>query len=155
MFKLSQRSLDRLQGVHPDLVSLVKKAIELTEVDFTVTEGLRSKEEQQRLVAERKSWTFNSRHLTGHAVDLGAWVNGSLSYDWEYYFQIADAMRRASIELGIPVQWGGLWRKNLAEEEGSLKGLQQIFVRDFQQAQGRSPHLDGPHFELPRIQYPS
>ena len=125
-FKLGKRSLSNLEGVHPDLVKVVKKAIELTQVDFTVIEGLRTKERQAQLLKEKKTTTSNSRHLTGHAVDLAAWVNDTISWDWKYYHQIADAMKEASKELNISIEWGGDWKK----------------------------FKDGPHFELTWSKYP-
>lgn len=120
MFKLSQRSIDRLKGVHPDLVSVVKLAIERSDVDFMVTEGLRSKERQKELVAAGASKTMNSRHITGHAVDLAAYVNG-IRWDWPLYEKIAKAMKQAAYELNIKIEWGGDWK--------SFK--------------------DGPHFQIP------
>jgi len=120
LFKLSQRSIDRLNGVHPDLASVVKLAIERSEVDFMVTEGLRSKERQKELVAAGASKTMNSRHITGHAVDLAAYVNG-IRWDWPLYEKIAKAMKQAAYELNIKIEWGGDWK--------SFK--------------------DGPHFQIP------
>ena len=110
-FKLGKRSLSNLEGVHPDLVKVVNRAIELTQVDFTVIEGLRTKERQAQLLKEKKTTTMNSRHITGHAVDIAAWVNDTISWDWKYYHQIADAMKKASKELNIYTEWGGDWKK--------------------------------------------
>ena len=110
-FKLGKRSLSNLEGVHPDLVKVVNRAIELTQVDFTVIEGLRTKERQAQLLKEKKTTTMNSRHITGHAVDIAAWVNDTISWDWKYYHQIADAMKKASKELNIDTEWGGDWKK--------------------------------------------
>lgn len=124
-FKLSKRSLERLQGVHPDLVEVVKLAITLTEVDFGVTEGLRNIDRQRELVAKGASKTMNSWHLTGHAVDLVAYVGSEVRWDWPLYHKIAEAMKRASKALGVPIVWGGDWK--------SFK--------------------DGPHFELDRAVY--
>ncbi|WP_257233748.1 M15 family metallopeptidase [Acinetobacter sp. YH12043] len=118
--------MSNLEGVHPDLVKVVKRAIELTEVDFTVIEGLRTKERQAQLLKEKKTTTMNSRHLTGHAVDLAAWVvsedteKSSVSWEWKHYHLIAEAMKQAATELKIPITWGGDWKK----------------------------FKDGPHFEL-------
>lgn len=109
-YRLSKRSLDRLEGVHPDLVKVVKRAIQITEQDFTVLEGLRTKERQRELVKKGASKTMNSRHLTGHAVDIAPWVNGSVSWDWEYYYDMADAMLEAAKELGVDLEWGGHWK---------------------------------------------
>ena len=125
-FKLSRRSLARLEGVHPDLVRVVNLAIELTEVDFGVTEGMRTIEKQREYVARGASKTMNSRHLTGHAVDLVAYIGAEVRWDWPLYHKIADAMKRAANSLGVPIVWGGDW--------ASFK--------------------DGPHFELDRKVYP-
>ena len=126
MFKLGKRSIERLQGVHPDLVRVVERAIDLTPVDFTVLEGLRSPERQQTLVASGASQTLNSRHITGHAVDLGAWVDNQVDWSWPLYTKIANAMKAAANELGVSIVWGGDWRT----------------------------FKDGPHFELDRRYYP-
>lgn len=120
-FKLSDKSLEKLKGVHPDLVSVVKLAIDLTEVDFVVLEGLRSKERQRELVNKGASKTMNSRHITGHAVDLGAYV-GEIRWDWPLYDKIAKAMKEAAYQLNVKIEWGGDWK--------SFK--------------------DGPHFQLPK-----
>ena len=126
MFKLGKRSIERLQGVHPDLVRVVERAIDLTTVDFTVLEGLRSPERQQTLAASGASQTLNSRHITGHAVDLGAWVDNQVDWSWPLYTKIANAMKAAANELGVSIVWGGDWRT----------------------------FKDGPHFELDRRYYP-
>lgn len=125
-YKLSARSLQRLEGVHPDLVRVVKRAIEITEVDFSVLETLRTPERQRELLAQGATTTLNSRHLTGHAVDLGAWVGG-IRWDWPLYHKIAAAMKQAAEELNVPLEWGGDWRT----------------------------FPDGPHFQLPWAQYPA
>lgn len=109
-FKLGKRSLSNLEGVHPDLVKVVNRAIELTQVDFTVIEGLRTKERQAQLLKEKKTTTSNSRHLTGHAVDLAAWVDGTVSWNWDHYYIIEKAMKQAASELKIPIEWGGEWK---------------------------------------------
>lgn len=110
MFKLSGHSLEKLKCVHPDLVSVVKLAIRITPVDFRVLEGLRSQERQDKLFEQGKTKTRNSRHLTGHAVDLGAIVNGKINWSWQYYEQIANAMKTAAHDLKIPIEWGGDWK---------------------------------------------
>jgi peptidoglycan L-alanyl-D-glutamate endopeptidase CwlK len=104
-FKLGKKSLDRLQGVHPDLIAVVKLAITKTPVDFTVLEGLRTEARQKHLVASGASKTMNSRHLTGHAVDLAP-----LPIDWdnrEAFKTVSTAMKAAAEELGIKIEWGG------------------------------------------------
>jgi len=124
-FNLGSRSIKRLKGVHPDLVKIVKRAIKISECDFTILEGLRTRKRQRYLVRIGASRTMRSRHLTGHAVDCGAWIKGRVSWEWRYYYKIADAMMQAAEDVGVPVEWGGNWR--------SFK--------------------DGPHFQLPRRLY--
>jgi peptidoglycan LD-endopeptidase CwlK len=108
-FKLSQRSLDRMKGVDERLVNVVKRAIEISEVDFMVTEGLRTKERQAQLVKAGASKTMNSKHLIGKAVDLAAVVGGQVRWDWPLYNKIAVAMKRAAEILNVRIQWGGDW----------------------------------------------
>lgn len=109
-YKLGKRSIHRLEGVHPDLTRVVGRAIEMTSIDFTVLEGVRSYERQEALVRLGASKTMNSRHLTGHAVDLAALVGNKVSWRPDHYTPIADAMKAAAEELGVPVEWGGDWR---------------------------------------------
>lgn len=109
-FKLSQKSYDKLIGVNKNLISVVELALTLSTVDFKVLEGLRTLERQFMLVKSGKSQTMNSRHITGYAVDLGAIVNGVVVWDWKYYEQIAHAMKQASTELNISIEWGGDWK---------------------------------------------
>lgn len=104
--KASQR---RLVGVHDDLVRVMYRAIELTPIDLTVLEGLRTIERQRQLVAQGASQTLNSRHLTGHAVDVAPWVDGRISWHWPHYHRIAPVIFRAAEELGVTVEWGGDW----------------------------------------------
>jgi peptidoglycan L-alanyl-D-glutamate endopeptidase CwlK len=103
---LNERSLNNLLGVHPDLVRVVKRAAELE--PFIVTEGLRNLDRQKQLVKAGKSWTLNSRHLTGHAVDL---CDPDGKYDIPDMDDIRDAMMAAAKELGIPLEWGGDWKQ--------------------------------------------
>lgn len=125
-FRLGLRSLSRLEGVHPDLVGVVKYAIEITSVDFAVLEGVRTKERQKVLFAQGATKTMNSRHLTGHAVDLGAYIDGTVAWDWPLYHKIAEAMKTAAAYRRIPIEWGGDWKS----------------------------FPDGPHFQLPWESYP-
>jgi peptidoglycan L-alanyl-D-glutamate endopeptidase CwlK len=147
-FKLSQRSLDRLNGVKPELAAVVKRAIELTKVDFGVAEGLRTEETQKQYVAAGKSQTMNSKHLTGDAVDLVAYVNGSVSWELNLYDDIADAMKAAAIELGVSVKWGAAWNvADITKWNGTMADAMNSYI-DERRAQGRRPFIDGPHFEL-------
>ena len=123
-YKLGTRSLQSLSGVHPDMVAVVKRAIEITGVDFTVIEGLRTVERQRKLLNDGKSTTMNSRHITGHAVDMVPWP-----VDWndlERFEVMSEAMKTAAEELEIPIVWGGDWKS----------------------------FYDAPHFELDRKVYP-
>tara|TARA_R110000751_G_scaffold98210_2_gene191203 strand:+ start:785 stop:1162 length:378 start_codon:yes stop_codon:yes gene_type:complete len=107
-YKLGTRSLQSLSGVNPDMVAVVYKAIELTGVDFSVIEGIRSLERQKQLLKDGKSTTLNSRHITGHAVDMVPYP-----VDWEdleRFEQMAKAMKDAAEELEIPIIWGGDWK---------------------------------------------
>lgn len=125
-FKLGLRSRLRMRGIHPDLVRVVERAITLTDVDFTVTEGLRTLERQALLVKAGASRTMNSRHLTGHAVDLAALVGGKVRWDWPLYDTLAAAMKEAAMLENVQIEWGGDWES----------------------------FRDGPHFQLPRKIYP-
>lgn len=106
-FRWSQRSLTNLSGVHPDLVAVCHRALEITTQDMVVIEGLRSVERQRQLVAQGKSQTMNSRHLTGHAVDI---VPYPITWDWEYFWPIVEAMQTAADELGIDLTSGAYWK---------------------------------------------
>ena len=110
LYKLSKTSYDNMSGIHPDLVKVVEAAITITHVDFAITEGLRTVDRESAMVAEGKPQTMHSRHLTGHAVDVAAIVDGTVSWEEKYYSQIANAMLGASASLKIPLIWGGSWR---------------------------------------------
>ena len=109
-YKLSKTSNNRLEGVHDDLKAVVNRAIEITPYDFGITEGLRSLERQHELVHSGASKSINSRHLTGHAIDIGVYVSGQLTWEIGYYRKVIQAFVSAAIELGIQVEFGGLWR---------------------------------------------
>ena len=110
MFSLSDKSLRRLEGVHPDLVKVVKRAIEITPVDFVVVEGLRTKSRQAYLLDAGKSRTMNSYHLTGHAVDIAPIVDGKVSWDWKYFHPMVAAMKQAARELDVKITAGADWK---------------------------------------------
>jgi peptidoglycan L-alanyl-D-glutamate endopeptidase CwlK len=154
-FKLSQRSLDRLEGVHPDLVAVVKEAINLTRVDFGVTCGTRTVEEQEKLVAAGKSQTMNSKHLPqedgySHAVDLVAYVGSDVAWELNLYDDICDAMGHAltSLELDTSILWGAAWSEgDIKNYFGNSETAMNTYI-DLRRSEGRRPFLDGPHFEL-------
>ena len=121
-FSLSDKSIKRLDGVDPHLVKVVKRAIEITPIDFVVIEGLRTKERQAYLLQKGATKTMNSRHITGHAVDIAPLVNGQVSWDWEHYKPLSKAMKQAAKDVGVSIEWGGDW----------------------------ASFPDGPHWQLPR-----
>ena len=125
-FRFSARSHQRMKDVHPALIEVMEEAIRRTPVDFMITEGLRSSERQAALVRAGASRTLSSRHITGHAVDVAALVDGAVRWDWPLYPRIAGAMKAAAAERGVALIWGGDW-KNLK---------------------------DGPRFELDRRAFP-
>lgn len=126
--RFSDRSLRNLRGVHPDLVRVMERALHTSPVDFIVIEGLRTRERQSELVASGASRTMNSRHLTGHAVDLlPIGPNGRGEFAWPLYERLAPAVKQAAEDLGVAIKWGGDW----------------------------TSFRDGPHFELERAIYPA
>jgi len=127
IYKLSQRSQSNLKGVHQDLVRVVRLAITFSEYDFVVIEGIRSLARQKALIKEGKSKTLNSRHLTGHAVDIVPIVNGVIPWqDWSAFEAVSKVMKQAAQQLGISINWGEDW----------------------------ASFRDGPHYELCREVYP-
>jgi len=151
-YNLGSTSLSRLQGVHTALVEVVTHAIQITAVDFAVIEGVRTKERQEILVKSGASKTMDSRHLTGHAVDVAAWVGGHHSWDWPLYYKIAEAMRLASVELQTPIRWGGCWDLMMSEYADTEDAVAGYVAR--RKKLGKKAFIDGPHFELPREFYP-
>ena len=127
MFSFGSRSLSRLKGIHPDLRKVMDRAIIITDVDFTILEGLRSIERQRKLRASGATRTLRSRHLTGHAVDIAPLVDGKVSWDWPIYYRLAPTIKKAAQDVGVKIEWGGDWR--------SFK--------------------DGPHWQLPWRDYPA
>ena len=108
-FKLSQRSLSKLEGVHPKLVEVVKLAITKSPLDFSISEGLRTVERQKELVAQKKSQTMKSRHLIGEAVDICILLDGKANWDFDNYRIVADVFKDCAAELGVKITWGGEW----------------------------------------------
>lgn len=152
-FKLSKRSLNKLKGVHPNLVAVVKRAIEITKVDFGVTFGVRTVEEQERLVATGRSQTMNSKHLIqadgySHAVDLVAYVDGQVTWELNVYDNICDAMAQAAEELDVAIKWGAAWSEgDIRYYEDTAEDAMNAYI-DLRRSQGRRPFIDAPHYEL-------
>lgn len=145
-FVFSSSSLARLNGVDDRLVKVVKRALELSTQDFAVLEGLRTKERQAELVRKGASQTMNSNHITGRAVDLVPIVDGKVSWDWKYYYPIAEAMRKSAKELGVHVKWGGSWEVLNTTDTPTTKLVENYVAT--RRKQGRKAFTDGPHFEL-------
>jgi len=146
MYKLSKRSLRKLEGVDERLVKVVKRAIEITKQDFSVICGLRTIEEQRRLLAEGKTQTLESNHLNGKAVDLAAYDNG-ICWDINNYFEIYEAMREAAIELDVRIRGGLYWLAPANSTKASAEELMNIYI-DTRKSQGRKPFVDAVHFEI-------
>ena len=147
-FKLSSRSIDRLNGVDSGLITVVNTAIDMTKVDFGVTCGMRTVEEQKELVAKGASQTMKSKHLEGRAVDLVAYIGPNITWALNKYDEIADAMADAARIHGVKVKWGAAWSVgNIAEWDGSMEDAMNSYV-DLRRSQGRRPFIDAPHFEL-------
>ena len=152
-FRLSQRSLDRLEGVHPDMTAVVERAIQLTDVDFGVTQGVRTLEEQKANVAAGRSQTMRSKHLLqddgfSHAVDVVAYVGSDVSWELNLYDNICDAFKKAAQEVGCSIKWGAAWSEgDIRSYPGSAEDAMMAYV-DLRRSQGRRPFIDAPHFEL-------
>lgn len=152
-FKLSNRSLGKLEGVHPNMVATVKRAIELTSVDFGVTYGVRTLSEQEKLYASGRSQTMKSKHLIqedgySHAVDLVAYDGSDVIWEINVYDNIADAMAAAAMEVGCAIKWGAAWSVgNIARYDGTMEDAMNEYI-DLRRSQSRRPFIDGPHFEL-------
>lgn len=147
-FKLSQRSINMLQGVNPQLVEVVKIAIEVSKVDFAVIEGLRSVERQRELVAKGASQTMKSKHIEGRAVDLMAYIGNRASWELNLYDDIADAMKIGAHEVGVAVRWGGAWTvPDIRAWGGTMQDAMDSYV-DSRRAARQRPFIDAPHFEL-------
>lgn len=162
-YALGTKSLQNLQGVHPDLIRVVQRAIELTSVDFQVFEGLRSLARQRQLVAKGASQTLDSRHMQGqdgfgHAVDLVPLIDfdgdgkAELRWDWPLCYKVAEAVQQASQDEDVPIRWGGVWDLLLVNAGDPETAVADYAAR--RKAQWRKAFLDGPHFELPVSVYP-
>lgn len=148
-FVLGPKSLRELEGVNPVLVECVHRAIQLTEVDFRVYDGIRTKAEQERMVSRGVSKTMDSKHLTGHAVDLVPIIDGILKWDWEGCYAIACAMDQAATELGVAhrITWGAAWDKTLDQYGGEKIAYAKEVLAYANRHPGKD-FLDGPHFQI-------
>ncbi len=148
IYQLSQRSLDRLEGVDERLVKIVSRAIQITDTDFGVIQGLRTEEEQKALVEKGASKTMKSKHLEGLAVDLMAYIDGRGSWELNVYDNIAEAMQQAATEESVDIRWGAAWHiSDLRGWTGTMEEAMNDYI-DTRRSQGRRPFIDAPHFEL-------
>jgi peptidoglycan L-alanyl-D-glutamate endopeptidase CwlK len=144
-FKLSTRSRSRLNGVKPALIGVVERAITLTRVDFGVISGVRTPAEQARLVASGASTTHNSKHLTGDAVDVMAYVGPQGRWELPLYYTIAEAFRDAASQLGVRIRWGGAW----VELKPGMDPKQEVKAYVLRRQKiGREAFIDAGHVEL-------
>ena len=147
-FNLSTRSLGKLEGVDDTLVEVVKEAINLTKVDFGVTFGMRTLEEQQKLYDSGRSQTMKSKHLDGRAVDLVAYFGSDISWELNVYDDICDAMAEAARRHTLAVKWGAAWSEgDIRLYTGTAEDAMNAYV-DLRRSQGRRPFIDAPHFEM-------
>ena len=147
-FKLSERSLRKLEGVEKDLVNVVLEAIKLTKVDFGVTYGLRTLEQQKELYESGRSQTMKSKHLDGRAVDVVAYFGSDISWELNVYDDICDAFKQAAQEKGVAIKWGAAWSEgDIRSYSGTAEDAMMKYV-DLRRSEGRRPFIDGPHFEL-------
>ena len=151
MFDLGRGSLAELKGVHPDLVLVTKRSIQLTPVDFSVHDGLRTDEEQEEYIRTGVSHLRKSKHLKqpdgwGHAVDLVPYINRRLRWEIGACCKIAEAVRQAAREHNVKIIWGGAWaRIDTSNIDPEVMVEEYVAKR---RRQGRKPFVDGPHFEL-------
>lgn len=125
-YSFGQRSKDRMKGLHCDLLRVFERAIAISDIDFTVLEGMRTLERQKVLYKQGATRTMNSRHLTGHAIDVAPLVDGEVRWDWPLYHKLAKIIKQAAKDVGVPIEWGGDWKT----------------------------FKDGPHWQLPFKSYP-
>jgi peptidoglycan L-alanyl-D-glutamate endopeptidase CwlK len=149
-FALSERSLAKLQGVDENLIAVVKRAIQISTVDFGVTCGLRTQAEQDRLFASGASQVkTGGKHVLGKAVDLVAYVDNRACWELNLYDDVAQAMRAAAEELKVAVRWGGAWNvPDITKWSGSMEAAMNHYI-DTRRKQNQRPFIDAPHFELP------
>jgi len=149
-FKLSSRSLERLEGVDERIVAVAKYAIGITKVDFGIPHlgGLRTMDQQRELFEKGASQTMKSKHLEGIAIDTVAYVGPRVSWEINLYDDIADAMKEAAKDVGVKLRWGAAWHiDSIGDYEGSMEDAMNEYI-DLRRSQGRRPFMDAPHYEL-------
>ena len=153
---LSRRDLERLAGVHPLLAETVRVCYAMSPLPLTVLEGLRTLDRQREYVRIGASRTLDSRHLTGHAVDLGVLDGADVSWHWPLYYRLAILMRQAAEVTGAKLVWGGVWDKRMDEYTRTCAEEVRMYGNRWHKThpgEGGGPLLDGPHYELARGVY--
>lgn len=154
-YALGAKSKAELEGVHPDLVAVVQRAIAITKQDFSVHDGLRTVAEQREYVRRGVSKTMNSMHMKqpdgfGHAVDLVPYINGQLRWEWKPIFNIASAVRISAELLGVGLIWGGVWDRDflaIGETADDMEAAVNGYVAR-RRGIGKTAFIDGPHWQL-------
>lgn len=152
MFMFGAKSLANLVGVHPDLVRVIQRALRISDMDFSVQEGLRTLEQQTLYVQHGTSKTMDSKHLKqpdgfGHAVDLVPFMGGQPRWEWPVIYPVADAMHQAAIAETVRLRWGGVWDRVLNDLPGGAAELKAA-VASYCTRHPGPDFLDGPHYEL-------
>ena len=149
-FKLSNRSLERLEGVDERMVGVDKYTIRITKLDFGIPYlgGLRTMDQQRELFEKGASQTMKSKHLEGIAIDTVAYVGARVSWELNLYDDIADAMKEAAEAVGVKIRWGAAWHiDSIGDYEGSMEDAMNEYI-DLRRSQGKRPFIDAPHYEL-------
>lgn len=147
-FKLSERSIRKLEGVEKSLVDVVLEAIQHTKVDFGVTYGVRTLEEQKKLYESGRSQTMKSKHLDGRAVDVVAYFGSDISWELNVYDDICDAFAQAARNQNVGIKWGAAWSEgDIRYYKGTAEDAMNAYI-DLRRSEGRRPFIDAPHFEL-------
>lgn len=152
VYSLGEKSYKELVGVHPRLIKVVERAIQLSQQDFSVHDGLRTTDEQKQLVARGASKTMLSKHLPqgdglGHAVDLVPYINGKLRWEWEPIYVIAEAVYLAAKEYEVDLVWGAVWDRPISAYGGNSEAMRNA-VAAYCDRHAGVDFIDGPHYEL-------
>jgi len=113
MFQFGHNSLKNLKTCHPEIIVLMKEALFYSPIDFGISCGYRTTEEQQRLFKNGKTKcdgiikVGNHQNFPSDAVDIYAYVNSKLSYDPNHLCVIAGVVLSVAKELKLNIRWGG------------------------------------------------
>lgn len=150
-YAFGKKSKSLIRGLHPDLVMVAERAISISKIDFSVVEGMRTLARQNELFKTGASKTMDSRHLTGHAIDVAPYVGGSIRWDWPLFYRLAEVFKLAASQFDIQIVWGGVWDKRLNDLADPEEEVAEYVLR--RKSMNRKAFIDGPHFELSREVY--